>query len=51
MTSAASSLVSGCFLLMLQHAVTPNSVADLVAWQQGEEVRVFTVEIKTYGER
>lgn len=31
---------------MLQHAVTPNSVGSLVAWQQEDGVHVFTVEEK-----
>ena len=38
------------FSLILQQAVTPNSVGALVAWQQEDEVHVFTVEVKTWGE-
>lgn len=45
-----SCLVSGCFFLMIQHAVTPNSVGASVAWQQEDGVHVFTVEVKTWGE-
>lgn len=44
------SLVSDCFFLMLQHAVTPNTVGALVAWQQEDGVHVFTVKVKTWGE-
>lgn len=29
---------------MLQHAVTPNSVGSLVAWQQEDRVHVSAVE-------
>lgn len=45
----ASSLVSACFILMLQHAVTPNSVGSLVAWQQEDGVHAFTIEEKLGG--
>lgn len=31
---------------MLQHAVIPNSVGALVAWQQEDEVHVCIVEVK-----
>lgn len=39
-----TSPVSGQFFSMLQHAVTPNSVGSLVAWQQEDRVHVSTVE-------
>lgn len=32
---------------MLQHAVTPNSVGAVVAWQQEDGVHAFTVEVKS----
>lgn len=35
---------------MLQHAVTPNSVGSLVAWQQEDGVHAFTIEEKLGGE-
>lgn len=40
----ACSLVSARFILMLQHALTPNSVGSLVAWQQEAGVHAFTIE-------
>lgn len=40
----AYSLVSARFILMLQHALTPNSVGSLVAWQQEAGVHAFTIE-------
>lgn len=42
-------LVSARFVLMLQHALTPNSVGSLVAWQQEAGVHAFTVEGKKKG--
>lgn len=39
----AYSLVSARFILMLQHALTPNSVGSLVAWQQEAGVHAFTI--------